>query len=108
MAVAALATAFDAVRRTEAAGVPAAIVTGPLHKEALHAAGHDVPGHTEWLARACGLADDDASMMLWLPPDAVSGRAGLGVVHVTLHERLSAAIARPARALRIASAFSTW
>ena len=94
MAVAALATALDAVRHAEAAGIPAAIVTGPLHKEALHAAGHDVPGHTEWLARACGMADDDASMMLWLPPDTASGRAGLGVVHVTLHERLASALGR--------------
>lgn len=94
MAVAALSTALDGVRRAEAAGIPAAIVTGPLHKGALHAAGHDVPGHTEWLARACGLADDDASMMLWLPPDPAARRAGLGVVHVTLHERLASALAR--------------
>lgn len=52
--------AAEAVR----SGRAAAIVTGPLHKEALHAAGHDVPGHTELLARACGLPDEAASMML--------------------------------------------
>ena len=34
--------AFAATR----AGHAAAIVTGPLHKEALHAAGYYVPGHT--------------------------------------------------------------
>jgi 4-hydroxythreonine-4-phosphate dehydrogenase len=92
-AVAALETAYAALRRAEAAGNRAALVTGPLHKAALHAAGHDVPGHTEWLARACGMADDDASMMLWLPADAATGRGALGVVHVTLHESLRTAVA---------------
>jgi len=31
-------------------GLTAAVVTGPLHKEALHAAGYHYPGHTEILA----------------------------------------------------------
>lgn len=90
-AVAALETAFMAIRSAAAAG----IVTGPLHKEALHAAGQHVPGHTEWLARACGLPDSAASMMLWLPPAPAArvGAAGLGVVHVTLHESLAHALA---------------
>jgi 4-hydroxythreonine-4-phosphate dehydrogenase len=69
-----------------------AIVTGPLHKESLHAAGYDVPGHTELLARACNLPDSAASMMLWLPGAAAG--AGLGVVHATLHEPLRSAIGR--------------
>ena len=91
-AVAALETAFRLVR---GAGRSGALVTGPLHKEALHAAGHDVPGHTEWLARACGLPDAAASMMLWLPP-VTEGvfQAPLGVVHVTLHESLATALER--------------
>jgi len=84
------------------AGRAAALVTGPVHKEALHAAGYAVPGHTELLARECGLPDDAASMMLWLPakpPDPASrggadGRGGLGVVHATLHEPLRQALAR--------------
>lgn len=71
-------------------GRAAAVVTGPLHKEALQAAGYDVPGHTELLARLCGLPDDAASMMLWLPRDP----GGLGVVHVTLHEPLRSALER--------------
>ena len=58
-AVRALEAAFSATR----AGHADAIVTGPLHKEAIHAAGFDVPGHTEWLARACGLPDTAASSM---------------------------------------------
>ncbi len=74
-------------------GRAAAIVTGPLHKEALHAAGYDVPGHTELLARACGMPDDAASMMLWLPARD-SSPGGLGVVHATLHESLRNALDR--------------
>ena len=83
----AVEAAFAATRR----GVVDALVTGPLHKEALHAAGYEVPGHTELLARACGLPDAAASMMLWLPQGS---QAGLGVVHATLHEPLRTAVAR--------------
>jgi len=88
-AVAALETAFMLVR----SGHGDAIVTGPLNKEALHAAGYDMPGHTEWLARACGLPDSAASMMLWLPAaDPGPPLRGLGVVHATLHESLRMAV----------------
>ena len=86
-AAAAVLTAFALVRR----GAAAAIVTGPLHKAALHAAGYDVPGHTELLARGCGLPDAAASMMLWLP--AARPPDGLGVVHATLHQSLRTAVA---------------
>ena len=97
-AVGALELAFRIVRD---AGRHAALVTGPLHKAALHAAGHELPGHTEWLARACGLPAAAASMMLWLPPlsgapavGTIPGGRGLGVVHVTLHEALATALGR--------------
>ncbi|XZE20975.1 4-hydroxythreonine-4-phosphate dehydrogenase PdxA [Pirellulaceae bacterium SH449] len=65
-----------------------AIVTCPLHKVALHLAGHDWPGHTELLAELCGVRDH--AMMLYLPPqpDGRLGPLGLGVVHVTLHMAL--------------------
>ena len=86
-AAAAVNTAFALVRD----GAAQAIVTGPLHKEALHAAGYDVPGHTELLARSCGLPDDAASMMLWLP--STRGPGGLAVVHATLHQSLRSAVA---------------
>jgi 4-hydroxythreonine-4-phosphate dehydrogenase len=89
LAAAAVLTAASLVR----SGRAQAIVTGPLHKESLHAAGYDVPGHTELLARLCGLSDEAASMMLWLPATE-PGRTGLGVVHVTLHEPLRTAVAR--------------
>ena len=89
----AAATAVEAAAALVLAGRAAGLVTGPLHKEALRAAGRDAPGHTELLARACGLPDEAASMMLWLP--AADGRAGgLGVVHATLHESLRAALGR--------------
>jgi 4-hydroxythreonine-4-phosphate dehydrogenase len=86
-AAAAVNKAFALVR----GGAAHAIVTGPLHKEALHAAGYEVPGHTELLARGCGLPDDAASMMLWLP--STNGPGGLGVVHATLHQSLRSAVA---------------
>jgi 4-hydroxythreonine-4-phosphate dehydrogenase len=52
-----------------------AICTGPLNKEALHAAGHIFPGHTELLAHFTGI--DEVSMMLSTPK--------LKVIHVTTH-----------------------
>jgi len=88
-AAAAVLVASKLVRQGDAE----AIVTGPLNKAALAAAGYDVPGHTELLARDCGLADDAVSMMLWLPPGpGLTHSDGLGVVHVTLHTGLAAAV----------------
>lgn len=83
--------AFDClVRAAELAiqGQVDAIVTSPLHKVALHAAGHDWPGHTELLAHLCGVRE--VAMMLYLPPGRPrhGGEAGFGVVHVTLHMAL--------------------
>lgn len=61
--------------RLAMAGEIDAIVTGPAEKRALHSAGVDHPGHTEWLAALAG--DVDVAMML------VAG--GLRVVLVTTH-----------------------
>jgi 4-hydroxythreonine-4-phosphate dehydrogenase len=52
-----------------------AICTAPLNKEALHAAGHKFPGHTELLAELTGT--EEVSMMLNAPK--------LRVIHVTTH-----------------------
>lgn len=69
------------------AGHVDAMVTGPISKAALQAAGHDYPGHTELLANLCGV--DDFAMMLYLPQSVVpQGAHGLAVVHVTLHTSL--------------------
>ena len=69
-----------------------AVVTAPIHKAALHLAGHHYPGHTEIFAEQCGI--ENYAMMLYLganragAEDAslpVLGQYGLAVVHVTLH-----------------------
>ncbi len=56
----------------------AAVVTAPLHKTALHAAGVAYPGHTEMLAALTGR--DDVCMMMW--SDAL--RVCLVTTHVAL------------------------
>jgi 4-hydroxythreonine-4-phosphate dehydrogenase len=61
-----------------------AICTAPLSKEALHAAGHKYPGHTELLAALTHTAE--VSMMLVAPK--------LRVIHVTTHIGLLDAIER--------------
>jgi 4-phospho-D-threonate 3-dehydrogenase / 4-phospho-D-erythronate 3-dehydrogenase len=69
------------------AGKISGIVTAPLNKESLRAAGVQVPGHTELLAERCGV--QNVAMMLYLPPAPnLVGEIGLGVVHVTLHTAL--------------------
>ncbi len=61
------------------------IVTLPLNKEGLHAAGLHYPGHTEILAEKTGVRD--FGMMLYAPA-LEPMRNPLGVVHVTLHMAL--------------------
>jgi len=63
---------------------PQAICTAPISKEALHAAGHHFPGHTELLAHLTNTPE--VSMMLTSPK--------LRVVHVTTHVGLLDAIDR--------------
>lgn len=64
-----------------------ALATAPLHKEALHRAGYNYPGHTELLAELCGARQ--FAMMLYLGPgEPLRSPAGLAVVHVTLHTAL--------------------
>lgn len=61
-----------------------AICTAPISKEALNAAGHRFPGHTEILAALTGTPE--VSLMLLAP--------GLRVVHVTAHVGLIEAVER--------------
>ncbi len=63
-----------------------AIVTLPLQKESLHAAGVPHPGHTEILAERCH--SPSHAMMLYLEAPPGSPRPGLGVIHATLHVAL--------------------
>jgi len=62
-ALKALADAAEGCRT----GKYAAMVTGPVHKEALARIQPDFVGQTEFLARACGLPDDMAVMCLTDP-----------------------------------------
>lgn len=62
-------------------GQAAAIVTNPIQKASLYAAGFEHPGHTEYLAELCGLSPDESLMMLAIP--------GLRVVPVTVHVPIS-------------------
>ncbi|MGQ9503786.1 MAG: 4-hydroxythreonine-4-phosphate dehydrogenase PdxA [Thermogutta sp.] len=61
-----------------------ALVTAPINKESLNAAGHQYPGHTELLAELCHV--QQVAMVLYLGPGApLRGTAGLAVAHATLH-----------------------
>lgn len=87
VSVAAGDAAYRAVERAVALaldGTVDAICTCPLNKEALNAAGHAYPGHTELLAALTGV--DGTVMMLTGPR--------LRVVHVTTHVGLAEAIER--------------
>jgi 4-hydroxythreonine-4-phosphate dehydrogenase len=69
------------------AGEVDAVVTAPLNKAAMHAAGHRFPGHTELLAERTGATR--VSMLLIGP--------SLMVVHVSTHVALEEAIRRVTR-----------
>ncbi|MDR2756242.1 MAG: 4-hydroxythreonine-4-phosphate dehydrogenase PdxA [Planctomycetaceae bacterium] len=65
-------------------GVLDAVVTAPIHKNALNLAGYHYPGHTEIFAEHCGV--NDFAMMLYLGHgENIFSEHGLAVVHVTLH-----------------------
>ena len=77
--IGAIATAVDLVKQ----GRAAAIVTNPIQKETLYAAGFSHPGHTEYLAE---LAGGVTPVMMLLCP-------GLRVVPVIVHHPLAESIA---------------
>jgi len=71
---------INSIRRaTELAlqGAVSGVVTAPIHKAVLYKTGFNAPGHTEFLARLCGEADDFSVMMLTAQD--------LRVVPVTIH-----------------------
>ena len=59
-------------------GTYAGLVTAPISKSAIHAAGVPFPGHTEWLAARCGVSGE---AMLMYDPE-------LAVVLATCHQPL--------------------
>jgi len=63
-------------------GEAGGVVTGPVAKALLAEVGFDFPGQTEFVARACGVAAEDAVMMLAGP--------SLRTVPLTVHVALAA------------------
>ena len=82
---AAVIAAIDRAAALALAGRVAGVVTSPIHKETLYAAGFRHPGHTEYLAELCGVETRPVMML---------AAAGLRVVPVTIHCRLREAIER--------------
>jgi 4-hydroxythreonine-4-phosphate dehydrogenase len=77
------------------AGLASSLVTLPLHKASLYESGFQGMGHTDYLATLCGLAPDDAVMMLDAP--------ALRVVPLTIHIPLAAVSQHitPARLIKV-------
>ncbi len=69
--------AIDSATSLALNGHISGVVTAPIHKAALYKVGFDAPGHTEYLARLCGLEDNHSIMML--------AAQNLRVVPVTVH-----------------------
>ena len=78
LAYASLARATDLA----VAGAASAVVTGPIAKSRLAEVGFAHPGQTEFVAAACGVAADDAVMLLASPQ--------LKTVPITVHMALAA------------------
>ncbi|WP_448206607.1 4-hydroxythreonine-4-phosphate dehydrogenase PdxA [Azospirillum sp. sgz302134] len=77
--IASIDRAVELVRRGEAA----AVVTNPIQKSALYAAGFRHPGHTEYLAHLAGLTEEPVMML---------AARDLRVVPVTIHVSLRDAV----------------
>lgn len=77
---AAVVEAIDTAVSLALDGDVSAVVTAPIHKAALYQVGFSAPGHTEYLARRCGL-DDKASVMMLATDE-------LRVIPVTIHVAL--------------------
>lgn len=72
---------LEAATALALSGAASALVTAPVAKAQLAAIGFAFPGQTEFLAHACGVAEDDAVMMLAGP--------SLKTVPLTVHCPLS-------------------
>jgi 4-hydroxythreonine-4-phosphate dehydrogenase len=86
----AVIAAIDEAVALAKAGRASGIVTNPIQKSALYAAGFAHPGHTEYLAEIAGTG---------VPPVMLLACPELRVVPVTIHEPLKQAIARLTPAL---------
>lgn len=79
--------AIDAAVRAIESGECSALVTAPIHKLAIAAAGSPFPGHTELLAARAGLKRYGYDYAMYF--DAPSMRAVLLSVHVPLREAIA-------------------
>jgi 4-hydroxythreonine-4-phosphate dehydrogenase len=68
------------------AGAAAGVVTAPIHKEALAAAGEPYPGHTEMLAAESGLRGQPADVRMMLANEEL--KTVLVTVHCALREAI--------------------
>jgi len=75
--------AVEAAVRLWREGAVDAIVTGPGHKQALHAGGYRVPGHTELLRELCGAKQ----VVMMLASDRL--RVALVTTHVALRDAIA-------------------
>ena len=75
--------AVEAAVRLWREGAVDAIVTGPGHKQALHAGGYKVPGHTEMLRDLCGAKQ----VVMMLASDRL--RVALVTTHVALRDAIA-------------------
>jgi len=78
---------IDAALQAIARGECSALVTAPIHKQAIAAAGCEYPGHTELLAARAGLARYGRDFAMYF--DSPSLRAVLLSVHVSLREAVA-------------------
>lgn len=79
---ASVVAAIDRAVALSVAGDAAGVVTNPIHKESLYAAGFRHPGHTEYLAELAG----------GVPVEMMLASPQLRVVPMTIHEPLREAI----------------
>jgi 4-hydroxythreonine-4-phosphate dehydrogenase len=93
IALASINAALDAIDNGECS----ALVTAPIHKQAIAAAGAAFPGHTELLAERAGLARYGHDYAMYF--DSPSLRTVLLTVHVPLREALDAIDAETIAAL---------
>jgi len=84
IALASLDAAASAIERGECS----ALVTAPIHKQAIFAAGSPHPGHTELLAARAGLTRYGHDYAMYF--DSPSIRTVLATVHVPLREAINA------------------
>ncbi len=90
---------IDAALRAIESGECSALVTAPIHKQAIAAAGSPFPGHTELLAARAGLRRYGHDYAMYF--DSPSLRAVLLSVHTPLREAIAAIRAEDIAALAL-------